>query len=198
MSRSNKPAFDRAVAALAHRALSLDELRQRLARAGHPREEIDAALNRLAELQLVDDRAVAYDHARSRAAAGRKGPARVRAELAARGIRGADAEGAVAAAFGEEGVAAAAAQAFARFSRGMPRPLAAPERARVAARLARAGFPAAIIRSLLASDGAGAAAAAADDGAEHGGDPAVDELLLDGFDEESGEDEPGVLRDAED
>ena len=178
-----KSAFDRAVAALARRALSLGELRQRLARAGHSREEVDAALRRLAELQLVDDRTVAYNHARSRAASGRKGPARVRAELAARGIRGADAEDAVAAAFDAEGVATAAARAFARFSRGLSRPLAAPERAKVAARLARAGFPAAIIRSLLASEDARDAA---------------DEPLLDGLDDESGEDEPGVQRDAED
>jgi len=183
VSRTEKSAFDRAVAALARRALSTGELRLRLARAGHAREEIDAALRRLVELQLVDDQAVAYNHARSRAASGRRGPARVRAELAARGIRGADAEGAVAAAFDAEGVAAAAAQAFARCSRGMSRPLAAPERAKVAARLARAGFPAAIIRSLLASEGAREAA---------------DELLLDGIDDGSAEDEPGVLRDAED
>jgi SOS response regulatory protein OraA/RecX len=183
VSRTEKSAFDRAVAALARRALSTGELRRRLARAGHSREEIDAALRRLAELQLVDDRAVAYNHAHSRAASGRKGPVRVRAELAARGIRGADAEGAVAAAFDAEGVAAAAAQAFERFARGRSRPLAASERAKVAARLARAGFPAAIIRSLLASEDAQ--------------DPA-EELLLDGLDDESGEDEPGVLRDAED
>ncbi|MBP1611962.1 MAG: hypothetical protein H6Q01_625 [Acidobacteria bacterium] len=65
----------------------------------------------------------------------------------------------------------------------MSRPLAAPERAKVAARLARAGFPAAMIRSLLASEGARGAA---------------DELLLDGIDDGSAEDEPGVLRDAED
>ena len=188
VSRTKESAYDRAVAALARRALSVGELRRRLARAGHSREEIDAALRRLAELQLVDDRAVAYNHAHSRAASGRKGPVRVRAELAARGIRGADAEGAVASAFDAEGVADAAAQAFARFSRGMPRPLAAPDRARVAARLARAGFPAATVRSLLASVDAGDAA----------GDTGIDELILDGIDDESGEDESGVLRDAED
>jgi anthranilate/para-aminobenzoate synthase component I len=50
------------------------------------------------------------------------------------------------------------------------------------------GFPAALVRSLLASEGARDAA----DGA------ATDELLLDGIDDESGEEEPGVLRDAED
>jgi SOS response regulatory protein OraA/RecX len=186
--RTNKSAYDRAVAALARRALSASELRRRLARAGHSREEVDAALRRLAELKLVDDRAVAYNHARSRAAAGRKGPARVRAELAARGIRGADADGALGAAFDADGVAAAAAQAFERLARGKARPLAAPDRARVAARLARAGFPAAIVRSLLASEGARDAA----------DDAATDELLLDGIDDESGEEEPGVLRDAED
>ncbi len=181
-------AYDRAVAALARRALSVGELRRRLARAGHAREEIDAALRRLAELRLVDDRAVAYNHARSRAAAGRKGPARVRAELAARGIRGADAEGAVSASFDADGTAAAAARAFERFARGRPRPLAAPDRVRIAARLVRAGFPAALVRSLLAAEGARAAA----------DDSAIDELLLDGLDDESGEGEPGVLRDAED
>ncbi len=194
MPGTKRTAFDRAVAALAHRALSLGELRRRLARAGHLPEEIDAALKRLAELQLVDDRAVAYNHARSRAAAGRKGPARVRAELAARGIAGADAESAVAAAFDGEGVAGAAARAFERFARGKPRPLAAADRARAAARLARAGFPAAIIRSILASDGAGDDG----DGAEGVTDAAADELLLDGIDDESGEHEPGALRGAED
>ncbi|MCU0254262.1 MAG: RecX family transcriptional regulator [Acidobacteria bacterium] len=192
MSPAKPSAYDRAVAALARRALSVSELRRRLARAGHPREEIEAAIRRLTELKLVDDRSVAYNHARSRAAAGRKGPARVRAELAARGIRGGDAEQAVDAAFTAEDVAAAAARAFERHARGMARPLAAPDRVRVAARLARAGFPAALIRSLLAAE----REAAADDGTAAGA--AGDELLLDDLGAEPGEDEPGVPRDAED
>lgn len=183
MTTTGKSAYERAVAALARRALTASELRLRLARAGHPPPEIDAALRRLAELRLVDDRAVAYNHARSRAAAGRKGPARVRAELAARGIPGAAAQGAVDAAFDAEGVATAAARAFARFARGRPRPLSAADLARIAARLARAGFPVAIIRSLLASEEAGEAAG---------------ELLLDAGDDGSGGEATGVPRDAED
>jgi len=151
MASATKSAWERALAALSRRALSVREVRLRLARAGHGDDEVEDTVRRLVELKLVDDESVAYNHARSRAREGRKGPAKVRGELAARGIARRLADEALSAAFEGEELAQAAGRALERMARGMPRPIPEAERPRLAARLMRAGFPAGIVRRLLAS-----------------------------------------------
>ena len=138
-----------ALAVLARRALTVAELRTRLARAGFEPGLIAAEIERLVAVQLLDDRAVAYNHAHRRADEGRRGPARVSAELRARGIAADLVDDAVAAAFPAENAEAALGLAFDRLTRGTGVPRTRPERERLIRRLLRAGFPASQVLALL-------------------------------------------------
>jgi regulatory protein len=88
--RSSKPppppggAFHAAVGLLARRSHSGSELRRKLGRRGYDPGEVDAAVARLAELGLQDDRAFAESHVRRRSRS--LGPLALSAELSARGI----------------------------------------------------------------------------------------------------------------
>ena len=62
------------------------ELRQRLARHRHPPAAIEATIQRLLNVGLLDDGAYARQFGRSRLAAGRTAPARVERELVQRGV----------------------------------------------------------------------------------------------------------------
>lgn len=71
---------------LERRSRTTAELRQRLARRGHPSAAIDAAILRLANVGLLDNGAYARQFARTRLAAGRTAPSRVQRELTRRGV----------------------------------------------------------------------------------------------------------------
>jgi len=76
--------YDKAVQLLAARPHFRQELAAKLRQRGFPGEEIETALDRLAEQGYLDDRAAARSLVESRAARG-EGRARLRAELLRRG-----------------------------------------------------------------------------------------------------------------
>lgn len=71
---------------LARRARSERELTDRLTRAGHPEGAVAAAVDRLRELRLVDDRAFARDYVAERLRRSPRGVDSLRHELTARGV----------------------------------------------------------------------------------------------------------------
>jgi len=124
-------AFRTAMRALERRAHGERELAVKLERKGHPPLAIAAAIERLRELGLLDDRAFARAYVASRAERGR-GPVRLRRDLALLGIARATIE-----------------EALGELAAGDPDPLARP-RALVEKRAAAlAGLPAAARRRRL-------------------------------------------------
>ena len=87
-------AFDTGLRLLGRRDHSREELRRKLERRGHGQEALEAAMRRITELYLVDDRAFARSYVRRRASV--RGPLAIAAELAARGIDRAATEAALA------------------------------------------------------------------------------------------------------
>ena len=79
-------ALGRAFELLAYRNRSGFELRQRLRRAEYSDPAIDGALDRLAELNLIDDRCFAETYAEARFSHKGYGPHRIAMELRMRGI----------------------------------------------------------------------------------------------------------------
>jgi regulatory protein len=71
---------------LSYRARTDHELRERLERREFPPDVITEAMDRLAELKLVDDTRYAHDFARDRVEIGKKGKWRIRGELIKRGV----------------------------------------------------------------------------------------------------------------
>jgi regulatory protein len=71
---------------LARRELSEMQVRQRLARKGHPREAIDQAVARLREARAIDDARVAEAIARTETSVRRRGKLRVRMQIQRAGI----------------------------------------------------------------------------------------------------------------
>lgn len=67
------------------RSYARSDLGRRLLRKGHPRQAVDAALERAADLGLLDDAAFAQGYVRTRAARGR-GPSRLIRDLLAMGV----------------------------------------------------------------------------------------------------------------
>lgn len=78
-------AFRSALRALERRAHGARELGLKLERKGHPAEAVEAALQRLATLGLLDDVLFVRQYVQARAAKGR-GPVRLRHDLATLGI----------------------------------------------------------------------------------------------------------------
>jgi regulatory protein len=138
---SGKSAWERALDALSRRSLTLREVAGKLEKADHAASEVDDVLERLRRLKFVDDAQVAYNHAQRRAEEGRRGPQRVRAELLSRGVDPALADEAIADAFPADDARDRIRRAAAKLagSRGIPTDRAG--RAKLARRLARAGFP---------------------------------------------------------
>jgi len=142
-----------ALAALSRRALSVAELRTRLARRKHPKAQVEMCLRKLAAAGLVDDRRLAYNFALGCAQHGRRGPARVRAALLARGVPAAVADAAVAEAFPPS----ARQEALERAARRLVGPRGVPEdrrgRERLIRQLRRSGFSFAEVLALLERHG---------------------------------------------
>lgn len=80
---------------LARRELSEMQVRQRLARKGHDRDAIDAAIARLREERAIDDTRVAEAIARTETSVRRRGKLRVRMQIQRAGISNATAKRAV-------------------------------------------------------------------------------------------------------
>jgi len=81
-----RSALDDAVRLLSRRPRTRAEVRDRLARRGHPAGEIDDALARLAARGIVDDAALARHWIEVRAARRGYGPGRLIRELESRGV----------------------------------------------------------------------------------------------------------------
>ena len=112
-----------ALALLARRELSEQQLRQRLIRRGYDVDEIDAAMIKLKEERALDDARVAGAMARTLTSVKRRGRLRVKRELEQAGITGDTARAAVDAAFSDLDEDALLQQALARRLRG-ERPIA--------------------------------------------------------------------------
>ncbi|HKG34266.1 MAG TPA: regulatory protein RecX [Gemmatimonadales bacterium] len=78
-------AFRTALRALEARSFARSDLARRLQRKGHPRAAVEVALERIAQLGLLDDAAFAQSYVETRAARGR-GPARLVRDLMAMGV----------------------------------------------------------------------------------------------------------------
>jgi regulatory protein len=133
-------AFRAGLRTLELRPFAQADLGRRLVRRGHPREAVDAALERVAELGLLDDAAFAREYAESRAARGR-GPARIRRDLMSMGVARAETDAAIAARWPDgvedEALPLALAERRAAQLGNLPRPV---KRRRLLAYLTRRGF----------------------------------------------------------
>lgn len=139
-----------AMRALARRAHARHDLRRRLLQKQHPPAAVDAALERLAALRLLDDAQFAVDYARQKSQRGR-GAARLLRDLLAQGVERRVAEDAVRTALAAEGVdptdaVRALAEKRARQLAGLP---AVVRKRRLVAFLARRGFGGAEVRALV-------------------------------------------------
>ena len=135
--------------ALERRSHAVGELRRRLVRKGHPPEAVEHAIARGQGAGLLDDLAFARHYVESRAARG-QGPARLRRDLAARGVARAVVDSAVSAQRAEPadslGAAAALVQRRLKQVQGLPRDV---QRRRLLGYLARRGFTGARIADLV-------------------------------------------------
>jgi regulatory protein len=139
-----------ALAMLARRALTRAEVADKLGRRVDP-DERGAALARLDEMRVLDDRALAERVAHDGLARRGFGRHRIRSELLRRGVEPAVVEDAIGRVFEDEAERAAASSALARFrkrrgSRGQTRQKEAAAEFR---HLIGRGFPAGIVRDLL-------------------------------------------------
>lgn len=150
MNRRERPAgslLQRAVALLARREHSRDELARKLLRrldAGHDPAEVEAVLDELQRRDLLSERRYADAVVRTRAA--RYGDARLAQDLKARGVP-ADTTKSALASLGDSELQRARAVWARRFG-AVPTDL--QERARQGRFLERRGFSAAVIRRVLA------------------------------------------------
>ena len=133
-------AFRTLLRALERRSFARVDLGRRLIRKGHPRPAVDAALERAAALDLLDDAEFARNYVHTRAARGR-GPARLTRDLMAMGVERGHIDGALAAEWPEgsdrNGMPSALATKRAAQLGHLPRQV---KRRRVLAYLARRGF----------------------------------------------------------
>ncbi|MBX3688307.1 MAG: regulatory protein RecX [Dokdonella sp.] len=141
---SGRSGGEDALALLARREHSAQELNAKLARRGHAKSQAEAVIEELRERGLQSDERFAQALARRRAAQG-YGPLRIRAELKAHGIDAAEVGRALAALevdWAEQAAAQLCRHSGSRTSRD------AAGRARNAAFLLRRGFDAATVRAV--------------------------------------------------
>jgi len=143
-------AFRTLLRALERRSFARVDLGRRLIRKGHPRPAVDAALERAAGLDLLDDAEFARNYVQTRAARGR-GPARLTRDLMAMGVERGHIDSALAAEWPEgsdrtDMPSALAAKRAAQLGH-LPRQV---KRRRVLAYLARRGFAGRDISELVA------------------------------------------------
>jgi len=143
-------AYRAAVRAQTRRPHAREELRRRLMRKQHPSAAVDAALERLAAQDLLDDRRFAEHFAATRAARGR-GAVRLLQDLRRQGVDQRIAQEAVTAALASEGIdeATALRQVAERRSRQLGALPLPAKRRRLLAYLARRGYQGAAVRSVV-------------------------------------------------
>jgi regulatory protein len=133
-------AYRTALRVLEIRSFAQGDLTRRLLRKGHPRPAVDAALQRVHELGLLDDAAYARTYVQTRAARGR-GPLRLTRDLLSMGVERSLIDHALQAEWPEGSDQTAVPLALARKRAGqlggLPRQT---KRRRVVAYLARRGF----------------------------------------------------------
>lgn len=119
-------AYDKAVQLLAARPHFRRELEAKLAHRGYPSEEIEAALERLADQGYLNDGETARAFVEGRLARGAEGRSRLKAELAKRGASSEAIDGALAELAPEDDLIAAheAAVKWARGGKSDPQALA--------------------------------------------------------------------------
>ncbi len=142
-------AWDKALDLLSRRSYTRGEIRRRLVRGGWDEDEVGQVLAKLERLSLVDDRQVAYNHARRRALEGRRGRRRIRAELLRRDLEPDLVEAVVDEVLPPEQEEQALCRAASRLAPGGRVPAERAERDRLARRLLRAGFAPGRVRALL-------------------------------------------------
>jgi regulatory protein len=133
-------AYRTALRCLELRSYARSDLARRLARKGHPRQAVEAALEKVAALGLLNDEAYARSYVRTRAARGR-GPLRLIRDLLAMGVHRSLIDQAIAAEWPEGSDRTSMPQALATKRAlqlgSLPRQT---KRRRVLAYLARRGF----------------------------------------------------------
>jgi regulatory protein len=146
-------AHARALALLTGRAFSVEELRRRLARHGHPATEIEGEIERLVQVGLIDDHKFARQFARSRLASGGTAPRRIRQELARRGVQRGIADPAVDDVLADEAIdlAASIEQLARRRANALAKLDPHVQRRRLYAYLARRGYDADAVSRAVAS-----------------------------------------------
>ncbi|MCP1727467.1 regulatory protein [Natronospira proteinivora] len=145
---SESKAREFAVRLLSRREYARQELAQRLRRKGYGRDTIDGVLDRLEELDYLNEDRFVEHFVRTRVDRG-QGPMKIRAELMQRGVDGGLIDRAIATADCDFGQLAAAARQR-RF--GDERPDSLEEKARQARFLAQRGFTADHVRTALDTD----------------------------------------------
>jgi regulatory protein len=129
-----------ALRSIGRRSFARGDLGRRLVRKGHPAAAVDAALEKCAEMGLLDDAAFARHFVETRAQRGR-GPVRLRRDLTAMGVARDVVDAALAGAAGDGEAQAASALALAQRRIGQLQGLPAlTQKRRLAAYLARRGF----------------------------------------------------------
>jgi len=141
-------AYGRALGLLGRREHSARELKAKLARKGHAKEEISDAVGRLADREYQSDDRFGVVIARTRVAQG-YGPARIRAELKSHGLADAAIRAAVEAT-DADWLVVAANQLKRRF--GGKAPADAAERGRRGQFLLRRGFDPATVRAVTRAE----------------------------------------------
>jgi len=140
-----------AVKLLAMRALSTQELRQRLAGRGYPPGEISAVVARLTAARYLDDADYARAWAHARAHRRSLAPARLARELRARGIAESEISDALDEAYAGRSAREIAEAAATRKLKGLRGLAPAVARRRLAAHLTRLGFAVEIVLALCRS-----------------------------------------------
>ncbi len=149
MAARNRDPWQQALDALSHRALSREEIRRKLLRAGHAGERVAEVIEKLDRLSLVDDRAVAYNHAHHRAREARRGSFRVRGELLRRGLSPELVDEVLDEVFPPERREVYFRRVVARLAGREGEPADRTARERLARKLMRAGFPGGQVSSWL-------------------------------------------------
>jgi regulatory protein len=122
------------------RSYARNDLARRLQRKGHPRQAVDEALGRIAELGLLDDEAYARSYVQTRAARGR-GPSRLTRDLLSMGVERQVIDRALAAQWPEGSDRTSMPKALVAKRAAQLGPLPRPtKRRRLLAYLARRGF----------------------------------------------------------
>jgi regulatory protein len=142
-------AYADALAMLARRELSVEQVRARLLHREHPPDTVETAILQLSESGALDDRRVARAYARTAAKVKGRGRLRVQRELAALGIAKELAAEAVGEVFGDVDERSLIAKAIQKKMRGRTTLSTPQERARLYQFLMRQGFtPSGIVAAL--------------------------------------------------